>query len=95
MDDLRGILRKSIDRSNLTQREFADALNERLNGDKVTHTTVNYWLKGKTIPSTDFLTLVLIRYHDWRFDLALALLAAKKPEVWGEGGGIWAICKDR
>lgn len=92
MVQVKDIVGEYLEISQLTLRGFSDALVENLHGD-LSHATIINWRDGKSEPDTDFLCLVLMRYRDWRFDFALKCLAAKKPEVWGEGGGIWDVTR--
>ena len=88
------IVRNYLEATGLTLRGFAEALTEKLMGDDDTtlsHQSVMNWRDGKMEPSTDFLTLILLSYRDWRFDFALSCLGVKRPEVWGQDGGIWEI----
>jgi hypothetical protein len=90
------ITKNYLDKTGMTLRRFADELCSGLSYDgdiNVSHVTVINWRDGKTEPGTDFLTLVLLRNHDWKADFALECLAAKRPEVWGPDGGIWQIVK--
>ena len=82
-------------KTGLTLRGFAEALNEKLVNTSVTYSSVGYWKSGNVEPATDLLTLCVMRYRDWRFDFALACLAAKLPEVWGvPDGGVWAAAQE-
>ena len=82
-------------KTGLTLRGFAESLNEKLVDTSVSHVSVGNWQRNQAEPATDFLTLVVMRYRDWRFDWALDCLAAKLPEVWGvPGGGVWAAAQE-
>jgi len=88
------VTQKYLEETGLALRGFADALMEKLIGDDdmtLSHQSVMNWRDGKMEPSTDLLTLILLSYCDWRFDFALACLGVKRPEVWGQDGGIWEI----
>jgi hypothetical protein len=90
------VVMKYLVHQGLTLRDFAAALSQDLgDGFKITHPTVINWRDGKTLPETDFLALVAIRYRDWRRDFALECLALKKPEVWSEPGGFWELARER
>jgi hypothetical protein len=89
------VVEKYLDQTHLTLRKFADELRAGLAEDNdvsLTHSTVLNWRDGRTVPSTDFLTLVLIHHTDWRFAFALECLVTKRPEVWG-ADGIWKLAE--
>jgi hypothetical protein len=99
MNDLmvKEVVQKYLTVTGMTLRAFADALTCGLSHDGDTgpsHATVINWRDGKTEPPTDLLTLILLRWRDWRFDFALECLATKRPEVWGENGGIWRVARE-
>lgn len=89
------IVQNYLNETRLTLRGFAEALMEKIVSDEeiitLSHAAVSAWAQGQSEPKTDLLTLILMRYKDWRFDFALACLAAKRPDVWGVGGGIWEV----
>lgn len=87
------ITKKYLDKTGLSQRKFAARLVEGFYYE-LSHSAVNYWRSGHSIPQTDLLCYVLVSYKDWRFDFALESLGAKFPEVWGlDNGGIWKVAR--
>ena len=96
-DGIKEIVEKEIQaQGNPSLRKFADWMTEGMSkeGDTLSHATLINWLKGKS-PQTDFLQDMLAVYPatDPRFRLALRLLAAKTPPVWGLGGVVWKLSK--
>lgn len=87
---IESIISKVMSERDLTLRSLADALNEKLDGQAITHGAISHWISGRSLPGTDLLVTMLLRYRDWRFDLALDLLQAKRPDIWGPDG-IWAV----
>lgn len=82
---------------NPTLRRFANWMVEGMSkeGDgkeTLSHATLINWLAGSP-PKTDFLEDMLSVYpaSDRRFNLALRLLAAKSPHVWGADGVVWRL----
>lgn len=63
----------------MTLRDFANHLG-------TSHATVINWRDGFSEPTTDFLTSLMLRYRDWRYDFAMRCLEAKNPRVWGDQG---------
>lgn len=71
---------------NMSLREFATALSEPMKerGGKISHQAVKNWEKG-ALPSFFWmisLTLAIPDKTDWRFKLAMDVLAVLKPEIW-------------
>lgn len=87
------VVKEFFEKEALTQKGFADALNERLVEIGVSRVSVSNWLRGRNEPETDFLEAMLVAYDsaDWRFAFALACLVVKSPLVWGQGGVVWAF----
>ena len=77
----------------LTQENFATAINESLVDTTVGRVSVSNWLNGKYEPDTDFLEAMLVAYKpgDWRFSFALTCLGIKNPLVWGKQGVVWQL----
>lgn len=85
---VREVVEYYLQQTGLTLKGFGQALSECIipdGGIALSHVTILNWRDGNTEPTIDMLTLILIRYRDWRFDFAAACLAAKRPEVWGTG----------
>ena len=76
--NVKSIVADYLINNKMTVREFADALN-------TSHATVINWRNGATEPSTDFLTSIMLKHKDWRFDFAYQCLQEKSPDVWGSG----------
>ena len=96
-DQIKEIVEKEIAaQGSPSLRKFADWMMESMSkeGETLSHATVINWLKGKS-PQTDFLEDMLAVYpvRDARFLLALRLLAAKSPHVWGMEGVVWQLHK--
>lgn len=94
-DETKELIEKELQvQGNPSLRKFADWFAEGFSneGDTLSHATVINWLNGKH-PQTDFLEDMLTVYptNDRRFVLALKLLAAKKPHVWGFQGIVWRL----
>lgn len=70
---------------NLTQEQFADAINESLVNTGVGRVAVTYWVNSKNSPKTDLLLICFVVYKDWRRMWALACLKLKLPEVFDSG----------
>ena len=87
------IVKEYLERSGLSQRGFAEAISQAFK-EPVSHATVNYWLIGKTVPSTDLCILIGVSYSDWRRELALDLLKLKLPEVESWAGLFDPPCGD-
>lgn len=95
MDEIKEIVRKEYEvQGSPALRKFAEWLTEGFSkdGDVLSHASVINWLDGKP-PKTDFLEDMLSVYpaSDRRFLLALRLLAAKSPHVWGFDGVVWRL----
>lgn len=93
--ETKAILEKEFEfQGNPSLRKFADWLAEGMSkeGDKLSHATLINWLNGLP-PKTDFLEDMLVIYpiNDRRFKLALQLLAAKSPHIWGFDGLVWRL----
>lgn len=67
--------------NNLTQGNFADALNASLINTNVSRVTVTSWCNSKSVPSTDTLLRCAALYKDWRRSWAMECLKVKLPEV--------------
>lgn len=94
-DQTKEILEQEFEhQGNPSLRKFADWLGESMSneGDTLSHATLINWLDGKP-PRTDYLEDMLAVYPatDRRFMLALKLLAAKSPHIWGFDGLVWRI----
>jgi hypothetical protein len=95
-EEIKEIMEQEFERhGNPSLRKFADWVTEKMSkeGDSMlSHATVLNWLDGKP-PQTDFLQDMLSVYPvtDRRFVLALKLLAAKSPHVWGFQGVVWRL----
>jgi hypothetical protein len=81
---------------NPSLRKFAEWMMEGMSkeGETLSHASIINWLAGKP-PKTEFLEDMLAVYPvtDRRFALALRLLAAKSPHVWGVEGVVWRLHK--
>jgi len=94
--EIKEIVEKEIElQGNPSLRKFAGWIVEGMSkeGDTtLSHATLINWLEGKA-PQTDFLQDMLSIYpaSDRRFVLALKLLAAKSPHVWGFQGVVWKL----
>ena len=76
---------KYLDQQKLTLRGFADAISEAT-GLNLSHVTIINWRNANTIPETDLMISLLIHSRDWRFDFAMDVLRAKRPDIWGDTG---------
>lgn len=82
---VQNVVRKYMREKDMTQDQFAEALNESLINTNVSRTSVSYWLNGKYEPETDLLLMLLCVYGDWRMRFAVDALTAKLPEVFESG----------
>lgn len=94
-EETKQILEQEFDlHGNPSLRKFAEWMGEEMSneGDTLSHATLINWLKGMS-PKTDYLEDMLAIYpvNDRRFILALKLLAAKNPHVWGFDGLVWRL----
>ncbi len=94
-DEIKEITGQEMALLDKNDRQFAEYLTERLSkeGDTLSHATVINWRKHGKAPNTDFLQDMLAVYpaNDRRFLLALRLLAAKSPHIWGFEGVVWRL----
>jgi hypothetical protein len=79
------VMEEFMDKCQLTQAKFADALNEQLVNTDVSRVAVTNWCNAKSVPSTDFLLICAVVYKDWRRMWAMACLKVKLPEVFDSG----------
>lgn len=95
-DNIKKIVEQEFEvQGNPSLRKFAEWMMENMSqeGETLSHASVINWLDGKP-PKTDFLQDMLAVYptSDRRFVLALRLLAAKSPHVWGFSDGVvWKL----
>lgn len=79
------VTKEFMGKLNLTQEQFADAINESLVNTGVGRVAVTHWCNSKNSPKTDFLLICFVVYKDWRSLWALACLKLKLPEVFDSG----------
>ncbi len=94
-DETKEILEQEFqNQGNPSLRKFANWMSEKMSneGDVLSHATLINWLNGMP-PKTDYLQDMLAVYpaNDRRFILALRLLAAKSPHIWGFDGLVWRL----
>lgn len=94
-DETKEILEQEFqNQGNPSLRKFANWMSEKMSneGDVLSHATLINWLNGMP-PKTDYLQDMLAVYpaNDRRFILALRLLAAKSPHIWGFEGLVWRL----
>lgn len=78
---IEGIVRETMDKRQMTYRQMAQALSERL-GVNMSHVTVLNWAKGETVPQTDVMLRVKQAYPgDWRGMFAEQVLQEKLGDV--------------
>jgi hypothetical protein len=91
------IVEQEMTELNKDDRAFRTYLQESLSPESETyiksHGTIINWRKHGKLPPTDFLEDLLSVYpsSDRRFRIALRLLAAKSPHVWGADGVVWKL----
>lgn len=73
-------------KSDLTVRQFADALNEKLINTNISKSTISLWeTKDNIAPSLEFLFECFVTYTDWRMYFAVDSLKATMPHVFESG----------
>ena len=59
-------------------REFAADINSKIL-EPISYQTIKDWEDGKYMPSTRTILPIAVRYHDWRQEFALKILAILDP----------------
>lgn len=79
---IEGIVKSTMAERQMTYREMAAALSERL-GTAMSHATVINWVKGETVPQTDVMLRIKQAYPgDWRGEMAERVLREKLGDVY-------------
>lgn len=78
---IEGIVKSTMQERQMTYRQMAQALSERL-GMNMSHVTVLNWAKGETVPQTDVMVRMKLAYPgDWRGMFAEQVLQEKLGDV--------------
>ena len=93
MSQINEVVKTYREKTDLSLRGFADALNEKLINTGVTHTTVNRWEDEKSPYEPDMRLLFecIATYHDWRAQFAVDCLRPMWPDLTDSGKVVFKL----